>query len=214
MNILLVTSSPRGEASYSTRLARELAAELQRSDPASALTERDLNRDPLPFIGEAFVRAIGTPAESLSEADLDSLTLSNTLIAELQRADRIVIGSGMINFGIPAPLKAWIDHITRAGLTFSYGSGGPEGLLKGKKSYLVLASGGVYSDGAPAALDFQRPYLLTMLGFLGLTDVEVILAEGIATGPDAGERALAAASVQIAALASPRRSTGAAPVAA
>src|ERR1700759_2619788 len=118
MNILLVTSSPRGEASYSTKLARELAAGLQRSDPEATLTERDLNRDPLPFIGEAFVRAIGTPAESRSEADLDSLVLSNTLVAELQRADQIVIGSGMINLGIPAALKSWIDHVTRAGLTF------------------------------------------------------------------------------------------------
>lgn len=152
----------------------------------------------MPFITEAFVRAIHTPEESRSDEDREALKLSDTLVAELQRADRIVIGSGMINFGIPAPLKAWIDHVTRAGLTFSYGSGGPEGLLKGKKTYLALASGGAYSDGPATAMDFQRPYLIGMLGFIGLIDVEVILAEGTLLGPGAGERALAAALEQVA----------------
>lgn len=198
MNILLVTSSPRGDASYSTRVARELAQQLVRTDPEATLTVRDLNRDPVPFITESFVRAIFTPAENLSDEDRRALELSDTLVTELQRAGRIVIGSGMINFGVPAPLKAWIDQVTRVGLTFSYGSAGPEGLLKGKKVYLVLATGGVYSDGPAAPLDFQRPYLTATLSFLGLTDVEVILAEGTALGPDASERALAAALEQVA----------------
>jgi FMN-dependent NADH-azoreductase len=212
MNILLVTSSPRGEASYSTRLARNLAARLLRDNPSATLTERDLVRDPLPFIGEGFVAATHTPAKNRSVEDRRALELSDTLVDELRLADIIVIGSGMINFGVPAPLKAWIDHVTRSGLTFSYGSSGPEGLLQGKKTYLALASGGVYSDGPAAAMDFQRPYLLAVLGFVGLTDVEVILAEGTKMSPNAGELAFAAASEQIARLASPRPSPLTTPV--
>jgi FMN-dependent NADH-azoreductase len=191
MNILLVTSSPRGEVSVSTRVARSLVDRLLRADPGAALTERDLNREPAPFITEGFVRASRVPAEARTDSDRRALELSDTLVAELRSADVIVIGSGMINFGIPAALKAWIDQVARAGLTFSYGSGGPEGLLKGKKTYLALATGSVYSDGPASAMDFQRPYLLGMLSFLGLTDVEVLLAEGTQLGPNAGERALA-----------------------
>src|SRR5690242_11013084 len=131
MNILLVTSSPRGEASYSTRIARELASRLQQNHPGATLTERDLDHTPVPFIDEPFVRAMYTPEELRSAEDRGRLELSDRLVEELKRADRIVIGSGMINFGIPATLKTWLDQVARAGLTFSYGSGGPEGLLKG-----------------------------------------------------------------------------------
>jgi FMN-dependent NADH-azoreductase len=198
MNILLVTSSPRGAASVSTRVARELAKELAHTHPGATLTERDLSREPVPFITEEFVRAMQLPAETRTDAERRALALSDTLIAELQQADAVVIGSAMINFSIPAPLKAWLDQVTRAGLTFSYASGAPEGLLQGKKTYLVLASGGVYSDGPAAAMDFQRPYLLAMLGFLGLTDVEVVLAEGTVMDPEVGERALGLALERLA----------------
>lgn len=197
MNILLVTSSPRGGASVSTRVARELAKDLVRAHPGATLTERDLNREPVPFITEEFVRAMPLPTEMRTDLDRRALALSDALVAELQQADVVVIGSGMINFGIPAPLKAWLDQVTRAGLTFSYASGAPEGLLVGKKTYLVLASGGVYSAGPAAAMDFQRPYLLAMLRFLGLTDVEVVLAEGTVMDPEVGERALGLARERI-----------------
>src|SRR5689334_3388340 len=131
MNILLVTSSPRGSASVSTRVARELAQELAHTHPGATLTERDLNREPVAFITEEFVRATQTPVDARTDAEHRALALSNTLVAELQQADVVVIGSGMINFSIPAPLKAWLDQVTRAGLTFSYASGAPEGLLVG-----------------------------------------------------------------------------------
>ena len=193
MNILLITSSPRGEASISTRLARDLAQRLLKAHLGATLAERDLNQNPVPFITSSFVTAGFTPADQRSDADRQALSISDALVAEVQRADQIIIGSGMINFGIPANLKAWIDQITRAGLTFAYGAHGPQGLLTGKKTYLALASGGVYSEGPAAGGDFQRPYLIRMLGFLGLTDVEVVLAEGTMQGPDAGEKALAGA---------------------
>lgn len=197
MNVLLVTSSPRGTASVSTRVARELAKELANTYSSATITVRDLNREPVPFITEEFVRAMQVPAEARTDAERRALALSDRLVAELQLADVVVIGSGMINFGIPAPLKAWVDQVTRAGLTFSYASGAPEGLLLGKKTYLVLASGGIYSDGPAAAMDFQRPYLLAVLGFLGLTDVEVVLAEGTAMDPEVRERALSLALERI-----------------
>lgn len=197
MNVLLVTSSPRGAASVSTRVAHELAKELANPRPSATLTVRDLGREPVPFITEEFVRAMQVSVEARTDAERRALALSDTLVAELQQADVVVIGSGMINFSIPAQLKAWLDQVTRAGLTFSYASGTPEGLLRGKKTYLVLASGGIYSDGPAAAMDFQRPYLLAMLGFLGLTDVEVVLAEGTVMDPEAGERALAVALERI-----------------
>ena len=99
----------------------------------------------------------------------------------------------MINFNISSTLKAWIDHIARAGRTFSYGAEGPKGLVTGKKVYVVIASGGVYSDGPAAAFDHATPYLKTALGFLGMTDVEVIRIEGVAMGPEAEAKAISSA---------------------
>jgi FMN-dependent NADH-azoreductase len=102
----------------------------------------------------------------------------------------------MHNFGVPSTLKAWIDHISRAGRTFSYGANGPQGLLKGKHAILVLASGGVYSNGQMKAFDFIEPYLRAVLGFLGITNVDVVRVEGVATSAIGPEKALVAASTQ------------------
>ena len=102
----------------------------------------------------------------------------------------------MHNFGVPSTLKAWIDHVSRAGRTFSYGANGPQGLLKGKHAILVLASGGVYSNGQMKAFDFIEPYLRAVLGFLGITNVDVVRVEGVATSAIGPEKALAAASTQ------------------
>lgn len=204
-NILLLTSSPRGEASLSTQVSRRLAAKLLNAFPEAKLVERNLDRNPPPYIGEAFVHAIRTPESEWTVDDRRGTALSDELIAELREADAIVLGSGMINFGIPVPLKAWIDQIARAGQTFSYGPNGPEGLLKGKKLYLVLASGGIYSEGPAQAMNFQRPYLEAVLGFVGLKHPEVILIEGIAYGPDAAEKALAAATARVDTLATDLR---------
>jgi FMN-dependent NADH-azoreductase len=122
-----------------------------------------------------------------------ALALSDALVAELQAADVIVIAVPMHNFGIPSALKAWIDHIVRPGQTFSYSKQGPRGLVEGKKVVLVFARGGVYSSGPMQPFDFQEPYLRTILGFIGMTDVEIVRIEGLAMGEEAMRSALISA---------------------
>jgi FMN-dependent NADH-azoreductase len=198
--VLLVTSSPRGAASHSTQVARRLADRLASGDPKSTLVVRDLFRDPLPHIGADFVTALGTPAESRTEAQKAAVAVSDRLIAELFAADVIVIASAMINFGVSSTLKTYIDNLLRAGATFSYTAAGPEGLVKGKKAYIVEASGGIYSEGPMQPFDFQETYLKHVLGFIGITDVEAIRMEGIAYGPEAAEKALAVAAGRVSAV--------------
>jgi FMN-dependent NADH-azoreductase len=133
--VLLVTSSPRGDASHSTKIARSLADQLASGDAKSTVVVRDLSRQPLPHIGEDFVTALGTPAEKRTAAQA-AAALSDQLIAELFSADIIVIASAMINFGVSSTLKTYIDNLMRAGATFRYSEAGPEGLVKGKKAYI------------------------------------------------------------------------------
>jgi FMN-dependent NADH-azoreductase len=196
--VLLITSSPRGEASHSSRIARTLADQLASGDPKSTVSVRDLFKEPLPHIGEHFVSALFAPPESHTPAQSAAAALSDRLIAELLAADVIVIASAMINFGISSTLKTYIDHILRKGVTFRYTEKGPEGLVKGKKAYIVRASGGVYSEGDSKTLNFQDPYLKLVLGFIGITDVETIHIEGIAYGPEATDKALTAAAERVA----------------
>ena len=198
--ILLITSSPRLE-SYSTKVARTLAENLASRSPDSTLVVRDLTREPLPHIDERFVVARALAPENLTAAQRAALTVSDMLLKELFAADTIIIAAGMINFGIPSNLKAYIDYIVRPGVTFKYSEKGPEGLIKGKKLYLVLARGGVYTQGPMRQFNFQDPYLRTTLGFIGLGDIEVITVEGVAFGPEAAERAVKAALEQVAAIA-------------
>lgn len=197
--ILLVTSSPRAE-SYSTRVARALAEKLS-VKPGSALVLRDLTRGSLPHIDDTFAVARNTPPEHLTASQSAALRLSDELLKELNAADTIIIGAGMINFGIPSTLKAYIDYILRPGVAFRYTANGPEGLVKGKKAYLVVARGGNYSAAPMQAFNFQDTYLRAALGLIGITDVEVIAVEGVAHGPAAAENAVAAALGRVAALA-------------
>jgi FMN-dependent NADH-azoreductase len=197
--ILLITSSPRVD-SYSTRVARKLAEKLA-SRPGSGLTVRDLTRQPLPHIDDTFAVARNTPADLLTSAQKSALSLSDKLLAELFAADTLIIAAAMINFGIPSSLKAYIDYVVRPGVTFRYGPQGPEGLVKGKKAYLVVARGGTYSQGSMQPLNFQDTYLKTALGFIGITDVEVIAVEGIAFGPEVAEKALNTALARVDAIA-------------
>ncbi|MEQ8344226.1 MAG: FMN-dependent NADH-azoreductase [Sneathiellaceae bacterium] len=199
--ILLVTSSPRGTASHSSRIAGELARGLQAASPGSRLAVRDLAAQPLPHIGSDFAAGIHAPADTRSAAQAQAVASSDAAVAELLAADTVVIAAGLINFAVPSTLKAWLDHVARAGQTFRYSEKGPEGLVTGRKVYLVIASGGVYSDGPAAAFDHAVPYLRTMLGFLGMTDVELIRVEGVAMGPDAEARALSQARAQLSGLA-------------
>ena len=194
MNILQINSSARREASNSTRLAARLVQRLRESDPTARVTVRDLNATPHPVLDEAALGALFAPAGERTPEQAARVALDDALIAEIQAADSVVLGVPMYNFGVPAPLKNWIDAISRAGVTFRYTEKGPEGLLKGKKVYVVLARGGKYRD-TPA--DTQVPYLKMVLTFLGLTDLYFIYAEGLAMGADAEHEAIASAHEQI-----------------
>ena len=200
MNILQINSSARswanGQGSQSTRLASELVEQLLAADPDASLTVRDLTAHPHPALDESALGALFTPAEARSAEQHARVALDQALIDEIKAADAIVIGVPMVNFGITSQLKNWIDAIAKAGVTFKYTESGPVGLIEGKKVYAVLTRGGVYRDQPH---DTQVPYLRQTLGFLGITDIEFIYAEGLAMGPDAEAKALASARSEIAA---------------
>ena len=195
-NILLVESSPRGSDSYSHQAARSIVNELQARDPGAKAVGRDLGQDPPPHVGLAFIAGMYAAPDQRTADQARSLALSDALIDEVLAANTIVIAVPMHNFGVSSRLKAWIDHVVRAGRTFSYGANGPQGLLKGKRAIVVLASGGVYSNERMKVFDFAEPYLRTILGFIGITDVDVVRVEGVANSAIGSEKALAAASAQ------------------
>jgi FMN-dependent NADH-azoreductase len=199
-HILLITSSPRLE-SYSTKVARSLAEQLASRAPNSTVTVRDLTRQPLPHIDHSFATGRNLPVDKLTSAQKNVLALSDKLLEELFAADSIIIAAGMINFGIPSNLKAYIDYIVRPGVTFKYSDKGPEGLIKGKKLYLVLARGGVYSEGPMQQFNFQDTYLRTAFAFMGVKNIELITIEGIAFGPEAADQAVGAALAKVSAVA-------------
>ena len=194
MNILQINSSARVEGSQSTVLANDIATRLRVANPGATLTVRDLAATPHPVLDEAALGALFTPAAQRSAEQAARVALDDALIAQVQAADAIVLGVPMYNFAISAQLKNWIDAICRVKVTFQYTEKGPEGLLKGKKVYVALARGGIYRD-APA--DSQVPYLKTVLGFLGMTDVQFFYAEGLAISPDNAKQALARAHADI-----------------
>ena len=198
MKILQINSSARSAGANSTRLADAVTTRLKAANPGAVVELRDLAAHPHPVLDEAALGALFTPAEQRSPEQAARVALDDALIAQLQSADAIVIGVPMYNFGVPVQLKTWIDAIARAGVTFRYTENGPEGLVKGKKVDVALARGGVYRD-TPA--DSQVPYLKGVLGFLGMTDVEFIYAEGLAMGPETADKAFAEAEAAIAALA-------------
>ena len=176
--ILKIDSSAATATSVTRQLADELVGKL--SNVGDEVIVRDLNQ-PVSFIDESWIGAAYTPEEQRNEDQRAGLALSDTLISELKEADVLVIGAPIYNFSVPAVLKAWVDQVARVGVTFQYTEYGPEGLLKGKKAYIVAATGGV-PVGSPA--DFAVPYLKQVLGFVGITDVEVIAAEGVAVDRD------------------------------
>jgi FMN-dependent NADH-azoreductase len=199
-HILLITSSPR-LASYSTKVARALAEQLASRESNSSITVRDLTREPLPHIDDSFAAARDLPPENLTPGQKESLALSDKLLKELFAADTIIIAAGMINFGIPSNLKAYIDYIVPPRVTFNYSAKGPEGLVSGKKVYLVLARGGVYSEGPMQQFNFQDTYLRTALAFIGLNDIELITVEGVGFGPEAADHAVSNALAKVSAIA-------------
>lgn len=198
--ILFINSSPRGDASHSSAVAKQLIAQLKAKDPKSTVINRDLTVNPLPHIGDDFVVGSRIEADKRNAAQNEAVAVSDKLVAELVKAETVVIASPMFNFGPTTNLKGWFDQILRAGVTFKYTDTGPVGLLSAKKVFVIMARGGVYSQGPMKAIDFQEPYLRHLLGFMGLTDVSFIPVEGIAYGPEAAEKSVAAAINSIPAL--------------
>jgi FMN-dependent NADH-azoreductase len=194
MNILQINASARREGANSTRVANTVVARLKAANPQAQLTVRDLAVTPHPVLDDAALGALFTPADQRSAEQAARVALDDALIAEVQAHDTIVLAVPMYNFGIPVQLKTWIDAIARAGVTFRYTATGPEGLLKGKKVYVALARGGLYRN---TEHDSQMPYLKAVLGFLGMTDVHFIYAEGLAMGPDAAAKGFAQAEADL-----------------
>ncbi len=210
MSILLITSSPRGNASHSTRVATEFADKLLAADPSNTLVVRDLVANPLPHIDADYASGIYTPVEARTQRQAEVVGVSDAVVDELFAADTIILATGFINFNISSTLKSWVDHIARSGKTFAYGENGPKGLVTGKKVYIVLASGGIYSEGAAVQFDHAIPYLRGVLGFLGMTDVDVIRIEGVGMGADAVTAALAKATAKVDAVVAASRQVAAA----
>ena len=193
LKVLEVTASARSMTSASRRLSQDLINALEDRFGDVTTVRRDLSAG-IPFVDEAWVEANFTPEESRSAKHREALALSDSLVAELKEADVLVIGVPMYNFNIPASLKAWVDMIARARLTFRYTENGPEGLLGGKKAYLVVATGGV---PVGSAVDFATPYLKHVLGFVGIDDIEIIAADKLNSQAD---EAMDAARARIAEL--------------
>lgn len=164
LNILRIDASARHDGSHSRAAADALLARL----PGAQITVRDLARTPVPPIDADWATGTFTPPEARNEAQIAALSLSDGLVRELQAADLVLISTATYNFNIPAALKAWIDQVARAGVTFRYTETGPEGLLTGKRAIVLRASAGT-PTGTEA--DFATPYLTFILGFMGITDV-------------------------------------------
>ena len=176
-HVLEISASGRAAGSVSRQLSRDLISAIEDRYSDVEVVRRDV-ADGVPFVDQSWIESNFTPAESRSPEQREALSYSDSLVAELQHADVVVIGVPVYNFSIPASLKAWIDMIARARLTFHYTDNGPEGLLEGKKAYLVVATGGV---AVGSQLDFATPYLRHALSFIGITDVEIIAAEKMNT---------------------------------
>jgi FMN-dependent NADH-azoreductase len=177
--ILMIEASPRGKDSASRSVADTLAARFAEIYPSAKLMRRDLAAEHLPHLDAITLRAISTKDPAEAEGLKEAARQSDQLTDELLASDLLVIATPMWNFGIPSALKAWIDLVVRPDRTFRYADGGVLGLAKGKKAILVLASGGVFAEGPWRPWDFVEPYLRQILGFIGITDVQTVRAEGM-----------------------------------
>lgn len=194
MNILQINSSAKTSGSQSTQLASSIVSRLVSRNPQARVTVRHLASDPHPTQDEAALQALFTSAENRTPEQLARVALDDALIAQVQDADILVLGVPMYNFGVPAQLKHWIDAIARAGVTFKYTEQGPVGLIQGKQVFVALTRGGLHKD-TPS--DTIAPYLRTVLSFLGMEDVRMIFAEGLALGADAADQSMRAAENEI-----------------
>jgi len=191
--LLHIKSSIFGDAGQSAQLAVRYIAQWQQKHPAGELVERDIIADPVPHLDAERMQAFGSDADTRTQSQQAILDYADTLLAEVKAADQIVIGVPLYNFGVPSQVKPWLDHLARAGVTFSYTENGPVGLIEGKKVVLLATRGGMYRD---QGADYQIPFMRQFLGFIGLTDVEVVYAEGLAMG-DHAEQSLSQARGEV-----------------
>ena len=201
-SLLFVTSSLMGDKSQSRQLAADYVAQVRAATPGLKVVERHLTPETIPHISMDLLGGLGASAGTLTPAQSAAVQLADGIIEEVEAADTIVLAAPMYNFSIPSTLKAWLDHLARAGRTFRYTANGPDGQLKGKKVIVVVSRGGFYAGESPAkGFDFQEPYLRAFFGFLGITDVNFVQIEGQAIGPDVAAKGIAAARSAVAALA-------------
>lgn len=196
--VLVIESSARQQGSVSRELTQQFIANWKAANPADQIQVRDVAANPLPHLDLTLLGGWMTPAEQQSDAEQAALARSNELTEELLAADVLVLAAPMYNFAIPSTLKAWLDHVLRAGVTFKYTETGPQGLLTGKRAIVLTARGGIY---AGSALDHQEPYLRQALAFIGIHDVQFIHAEGMNMGGEFVEKGLAQAKAKLAELA-------------
>ena len=188
--ILHIISSPRGEASFSIKLGNAIVEKIKAEHPGSTVAEVNLVEQNFPHLEEAQISSFFTPAENRSVAAQEAIKHSDQAIEAINDADIIVIGAPMYNYSIPSTLKAWLDHIIRAGVTFKYDEKGLHGLLdSSKKVYIAESTGGIYSEGPMQGNGFIAPYLKTVLGHIGLTDLTIFRVEGTSI-PDVKDIAL------------------------
>jgi FMN-dependent NADH-azoreductase len=194
MNILQINSSIFSGGGQSTGLADQLVARLRAQNPGARLTVRDLSVDPVPHLDAARFSAFLAKPEERTPTQQAVVNYSDALIDELTRADVVVLGLPLYNFGLPSTLKAYFDHVGRAGVTFRYTEKGPVGLLTGKKVYVLAARGGYYA-GTPN--DTQTPYVRAFLSFIGMTDIEFVYAEGLAISEVSKQQGIARARAEV-----------------
>lgn len=200
MKILHVTAGLFGENSVSTQLSGKLVQRLKQDFSTAEITLRDVASTQVSHLDAEILMAASTAEADRSPRQQEELAMTEQLLDEVFAADILVIGAPMYNFTIPSQLKAWFDRIAQAGRTFRYTENGPEGLLTSKKAYIASARGGFYSEGEAAALDHQESYIKTMLGFVGITDVTIVRAEGVNISDSQREESIQAASKNIDAL--------------
>ncbi len=202
MNILHIDSSSSGQASVSRQLTAAMVQQLSKANPAASITYRDLSATPPAHLGSDLLQALRPqPGYVAPDSMRDELALTEQMLGEFLAADVVVVGAPMYNFSVPSQLKAWIDRLAQAGRTFRYTAQGPEGLAGGKKVIVASSRGGMYANTPLQVMDHQEAFLKSVFGFFGITDVEILRAEGIAMGPEGRDRAIAAALAQTQALA-------------
>ena len=193
-NVLRITTSILGEGSVSSELMDDLLVKLSARESFD-VTERNFTDEAIPHLDGPWLNALSTAEEDRSAEQQAKVAFSDTLIAELLEADTLVIALPMYNFSVPSMLKAWVDHIARAGVTFKYTENGAVGLLEDKKVYLVATMGGMHEAGVS---DFLRPFMKQIMAFIGLNDVQFITADGLNMGPERREQGIAKARNEIA----------------